>query len=173
MAAPAAAKQDFTDTAMVVTDLGGGLYGFRQGGWFQNAVVSGTFYGEDANGDGLLRYSDWEILDFSMRFTGNDNAKAFTLGFNDLFGLDYRLDGFGGFEGQSFDGAFDGAPIGGIAAGKRNQRYLTGAGMFQACGDIQLCGAVANVPEPSTWLMLIAGFGLTGAVLRRRSYRAA
>jgi hypothetical protein len=24
------------------------------------------------------------------------------------------------------------------------------------------------VPEPATWLMLIAGFGLTGAALRRR-----
>lgn len=27
---------------------------------------------------------------------------------------------------------------------------------------------VANVPEPTSWTMLIAGFGLTGAMLRRR-----
>jgi hypothetical protein len=29
-------------------------------------------------------------------------------------------------------------------------------------------GGVAAVPEPASWAMLIAGFGLTGAVLRRR-----
>lgn len=29
--------------------------------------------------------------------------------------------------------------------------------------------AVASVPEPSTWLLLIGGFGLVGGVMRRRS----
>jgi hypothetical protein len=27
---------------------------------------------------------------------------------------------------------------------------------------------VAQVPEPGTWVMLIAGFGLAGAAIRRR-----
>ena len=31
----------------------------------------------------------------------------------------------------------------------------------------------AGVPEPATWAMMIAGLGLTGAALRRRSSRAA
>ncbi len=30
----------------------------------------------------------------------------------------------------------------------------------------------SDVPEPGTWLYLILGFGLIGAMLRRRSYRA-
>jgi hypothetical protein len=29
------------------------------------------------------------------------------------------------------------------------------------------------VPEPATWAMLIAGFGLTGAAMRRRKTRVA
>jgi hypothetical protein len=28
--------------------------------------------------------------------------------------------------------------------------------------------SVAAIPEPASWAMLIAGFGLTGAVMRRR-----
>ena len=30
-----------------------------------------------------------------------------------------------------------------------------------------------NVPEPASWAMLIAGFGLTGAMLRRRRHAVA
>jgi len=37
---------------------------------------------------------------------------------------------------------------------------------YYAVSEIQ--GFVADVPEPATWAMLIAGFGLTGAMLRRR-----
>ncbi|MEW5687978.1 MAG: PEPxxWA-CTERM sorting domain-containing protein [Pseudomonadota bacterium] len=33
----------------------------------------------------------------------------------------------------------------------------------------ELDGRVAGVPEPATWLMLIAGFGLMGTTLRRRT----
>ena len=37
--------------------------------------------------------------------------------------------------------------------------------------NYQLSGAVASVPEPATWAMLIAGFGMIGAQLRRRRAR--
>ena len=33
--------------------------------------------------------------------------------------------------------------------------------------------AVPGVPEPGTWAMLIAGFGLVGAMVRRRRLRVA
>lgn len=32
---------------------------------------------------------------------------------------------------------------------------------------------ITGVPEPSSWAMLIIGFGLTGAVMRRRAVQAA
>jgi hypothetical protein len=32
----------------------------------------------------------------------------------------------------------------------------------------QLFASVTNAPEPSTWMLLIAGFGLVGALLRKR-----
>ena len=34
-------------------------------------------------------------------------------------------------------------------------------------------GGSLTVPEPASWAMLIAGFGLTGAALRRRTATAA
>jgi len=44
--------------------------------------------------------------------------------------------------------------------------------------DIDAVGAIStrlapSVPEPATWAMLIAGFGLTGAAMRRNSARGA
>jgi hypothetical protein len=38
--------------------------------------------------------------------------------------------------------------------------------------DLYKSGALGAVPEPSSWAMLIAGFGLIGAVTRRRSAKA-
>jgi hypothetical protein len=37
---------------------------------------------------------------------------------------------------------------------------------------IDIIGSPGSVPEPASWAMLIAGFGLTGAALRRRSAAA-
>jgi hypothetical protein len=36
------------------------------------------------------------------------------------------------------------------------------------CGIAGACPTTGNVPEPASWVMLIAGFGLTGAAVRRR-----
>ena len=39
---------------------------------------------------------------------------------------------------------------------------------YTAIGEISVNGAAAGVPEASTWAMLIAGFGMVGATMRRR-----
>lgn len=39
---------------------------------------------------------------------------------------------------------------------------------FGAIKQISINGAVSAVPEPATWAMMITGFGLAGAALRRR-----
>ena len=38
--------------------------------------------------------------------------------------------------------------------------------------DFRLALATANIPEPGTWLMMIAGFGIVGAAVRRSVARA-
>lgn len=46
-------------------------------------------------------------------------------------------------------------------------RYSTGAGQAWS-GDFQIDVINAAVPEPATWALMIAGFGLIGASLRTR-----
>lgn len=46
-------------------------------------------------------------------------------------------------------------------------------GTFAACAIGEVAFRAGAVPEPSSWMMLIAGFGLTGAAMRRRAIVAA
>lgn len=42
---------------------------------------------------------------------------------------------------------------------------------YQGTGSYSLTISALGVPEPAAWGMMIAGFGLAGAALRRRSYK--
>ena len=56
---------------------------------------------------------------------------------------------------------------GSIVAGKMNMKGQVQLGTFG--GDVHFRDATAGaVPEPATWAMMIAGFGLVGAMMRRR-----
>ena len=54
--------------------------------------------------------------------------------------------------------------------GINNKGQITGYGILnnEARGFVLTALTVAGVPEPASWAMLIAGFGLTGSSLRRR-----
>lgn len=39
---------------------------------------------------------------------------------------------------------------------------------FTSSGDVRFAGVVGRIPEPGTWALLIAGFGLVGFAARRR-----
>jgi hypothetical protein len=54
-------------------------------------------------------------------------------------------------------------------AGPQGATTLSASGLFP--GTVALNGAPAAVPEPGTWALLIGGFGLSGAALRRRRRR--
>lgn len=77
------------------------VYNFSQAGFDEGASVTGMFTGEDLNGDGQLSNFDpdnfnidtGEITDFIMDFSGNSLVSPFSLGFADLHGFAYDLDG--------------------------------------------------------------------------------
>lgn len=165
-AAPAQAGLDVSSELVMISDLGGGNFSFSQGGWFEGATVTGTFSGIDANFDGQLDSFDDEVSDFTMSFSGNSRMIAFSFDFSNLFGVVYDLDG--GPLGDSC-----GLNCEGIGGANDFIVYLAGPGPLDVCGEGFECAVVASVvPEPSNWAMLIAGFGLTGAAMRRRRYRA-
>jgi hypothetical protein len=61
-------------------------------------------------------------------------------------------------------------PIGVSFSGTAKSIDFAGAANFVAFDDITFGSAVAGgVPEPASWVMLIAGFGLVGAARRRKA----
>lgn len=167
-AAPAAAGYDTSTALISVADLGAGNYSFTQGDWYGGGLVTGFFSGQDLDGNLQLDWEAGEISGFSFDFSGNGYVQAFTLGFADLLGLVYDLDG--GPLGDGYLGDY----AEGIAAGGFSALYVAGPGPLDFCGEGYDCAVLVNfVPEPANWAMLIAGFGLTGAVMRRRRYLAA
>lgn len=153
-----------------------GSYVFSQGGFSGGGSLTGSFSGIDSNFDGWLDASLGEVSAFALSFSGDSRVGDFSLGFADLAGLFFHLNG-GGFIGDEGD-----AGTGeGIAALSADRLYLTGIGPYGPAGggitDItsgattettQLV-AVSAVPEPETWAVLLAGLGLVALRLRRRA----
>jgi hypothetical protein len=111
----------------------------------------------------------------NLEFRGWDNSGSFfdlgTLGAGDVgawktlsitlngANFDYKAAGFTGSTS-----AFGTKTIGNVIL----QAHNTGADYSVHWDNLS-----ANVPEPATWAMMIMGFGLAGAILRRRSAVAA
>ncbi|UAJ12952.1 PEPxxWA-CTERM sorting domain-containing protein (plasmid) [Polymorphobacter megasporae] len=100
-----------------------------------------------------------EILNGALAGVGNIfiNAAGYSLD------ADPIADAFGGFDLGSGNGGFDfflGKSIGGDPFAK-----TLAVGNFDASSAV-----TAAVPEPSTWALMIGGFGLAGGALRRRTY---
>ncbi|HRH80108.1 MAG TPA: PEP-CTERM sorting domain-containing protein [Thiobacillaceae bacterium] len=154
-----------------------GAYVFSQGGFTGGGSLTGNFTGTDLNLDGWLDASLGEVSRFALSFAGDSRVGGFSMGFAELAGLLFNMNG-GGFIGD--EGAIGTGE--GIAALSAERLYLTGIGPAGSAGgnitDItSLSGAttetsqpvaVSAVPEPETWAVLLAGLGLVTLRLRRR-----
>ena len=167
LAAPVSAAQTLSTQFVIVTAQGGGLYNFIQSGFDGGASISGSFTGNDNDGNLQLNAFTGEISNFTASFSGNGLVAAwnstngvlvFDLNGSDLLG-----------DGQT--GAIEGIAVN--FGGGSPFNWRAGPGPFNLCGTEDPCGIIEGpasgaVPEPSSWAMLIAGFGLAGAVQRRR-----
>ncbi|PZN93706.1 MAG: hypothetical protein DCF31_11880 [Alphaproteobacteria bacterium] len=99
-------------------------------------------------------FASFSQLDYSQELIGQAMGNGCSFGKADFCS-------FGQFGDFNLFGQFNGAPTG--------TSYFT---LSTAGGDrmivTSMASAVPSVPEPASWAMLIAGFGLTGAAMRRR-----
>jgi hypothetical protein len=86
---------------------------------------------------------------------------------------------FGGADGVIFDnfnfGGFDGYCLDGSSAGLNcfgspgsETVFFLSSGIFETvrATGVQVLATATAVPEPASWALFLAGFGLTGAALR-------
>ncbi len=70
----------------------------------------------------------------------------------------------------TFDGSNGESPYAGLTADAAGNLYgTTNNGTIFKLGDTGFVPFTAGVPEPASWALLLTGFGLTGAAMRRRS----
>jgi hypothetical protein len=112
-------------------------FNFTQSGFEEGASVVGMFTGEDLNADGQLSEFSGEITSFMMEFSGNSLVSSFSLGFADLFGLVYDLDGGPLGDGFSLD-------IEGIGADSGIFLYEVGPGPVGECGVGIDCASISD-----------------------------
>ncbi|WP_353199010.1 PEPxxWA-CTERM sorting domain-containing protein [Sandarakinorhabdus sp.] len=79
--------------------------------------------------------------------------------------------GFSGGGGSYYTGGGGGGSF--LAASATNTVLTAGINSGDGSASIDLFSAAGGVPEPSSWAMLITGFGGVGAMLRRRRLRTA
>jgi hypothetical protein len=133
---------------------------------------------DSTNVDGR-RANDILIFEFSQRVRLNSASFTF-VDDNDEFRFFQDVDGFGqliGFGGNTpvVGGQIPipGSQVFAFTPGQFDSA-LFGIGALQGNDDFRVAGFnVTALPEPSTWLMMILGFGLTGLVLQRRRRLAA
>lgn len=133
-------------------------------------VDGGTLTGTFTTSDDLSR-----LLDFSITSSANSgwpygNFPGVTYNFGDATSIDYTsARGFRAMFGTGYLDIYSALPIsptGSTALAQttaetfeKQTRYLTGG---------SISAVAAAVPEPATWALMILGFGLVGAAMRKR-----
>jgi hypothetical protein len=158
-----------------------------------NSQFGGFFTDRDGNGENFFGFADIEnswVSDFDSGLAGNDMscriaaAVGASPGFGCSTGLGAREVGVAG--GDSGGPQFINGRIASVTSYGLSFGTAFGdcrAGLNSSCGEYSgyvpvnihkdfIASAMA-VPEPSSWAMLIAGFGLVGATARRRRAIAA
>lgn len=159
-------------------------YSFNGGAGVVNGTVQSRV--SRSNSDGTLTFS-WRI---ETDGSSEDTIRAFRLGGFGTFANDgdYRIDSLGevgpsdaynfGNGNVNFNFTADELDPGQSSLFfflKTTATTYAATGLFDLVSGNEISGAYATfaptaaVPEPATWLMMIAGFGLVGAAARRRA----
>lgn len=133
-------------------------YGFMFGGNNAAVGIAGPRLGYF--GPGTLLVGDFPVGHIASQF----NTFLLSSTGGNLYSL--AINGTTIFSGQSYNGGNPSSILFGDGTGFGNASVDVRSLVFRYGADVG--GAV---PEPATWAMMILGFGLTGAALRRRTAR--
>jgi len=165
-----------TPITFIETVIGSGVL---DGDVFSNALVTFTGTGDTTQ---VIGHSQISHLPINVDVAGvgsdvftddflvfaNDIANT-NIGFGDITNGLALLYVNGAINGYDLKGDF--LLTGGVAR-NLNADYATGGGVFsfRSTGEVATFRAELGsaTPEPATWALMIAGFGLAGAALRRR-----
>jgi hypothetical protein len=86
-------------------------YYFYQAGWQGGGIVSGSFTGQDSNGDGQLSSFSGEISNFNIQLTGDNLVPDMSWSQGNLWGIVYDLND-GPFLGDGQTGQVEGFAVG-------------------------------------------------------------
>jgi hypothetical protein len=115
---------------------------------------------------------------FQVAVSGTLNGSSTTFDTFDFISSDYFGNGQvgGGFSyNDSFDQYFRGAQLySGTTAAPTilNGTYTLTSYSNGVTGTLTITGGAGAVPEPATWALMIGGFGMVGATMRRRATQA-
>ena len=152
-----------------------------------DGVVAGDFWFNVENGSGTGPYVGWRgyigVTDPSVtfHFAGSPTITGIRVHVdNSLAGgvaqpSGYLVDGSPVTASVLAAGTIGWVDLSGfsVSGATHSLQFLTNSGTYPwvFVSEVEFAGA-AGVPEAATWAMLISGFGLTGAALRRRRVHA-
>jgi len=148
-------------------------------------TISGTLLDIESNITGGSGLVDW--TDGVLTITGSALSGSFLIDISSPFTLQKGRVDFSFAKGivtsSTTTGMFAGllpgvgtSAIGTFSLGDTNLDYDFGFGSNDISLDLGFSNggeAADAVPEPATWFLLLAGFGLVGGVMRRRRYEVA
>ena len=160
-------------------------YYVQGSGFAGGAQFNGSFEASDLDLDGQIASFVGEVSAFSGSFSGNSEVGPLSFTLADLFGLVWSMDDLIGDDTNGF--------IEGLRVDNAAGHFAVGPGPFALCDGVQNCAFADNdtaqtfsieglrvsltpfqaVPEPASWALMIAGFGLAGSALRRARPRRA
>ena len=151
---------------------------FQQTGFFEDAVVTGSFSGTDDDGDGWLL--PYEVSGFTLSFSGNSIVGAFThsMANGAASGITYQLGSptilkypYGGFSTVGGLGDNDSADTIRYSMWEWQAEYYPGAITDEhrlVTTYTEALMQISAVPEAGTGLLMAAGLMIVGGLARRR-----
>lgn len=147
-------------------------------GLVNNATSAASAVWVDSYPAGLNQFGTYSTPFNVLAWSGNLMENSFTLSGGLVTAAFFSISGANGINDQLYLNsacacAFGTGHTNFLNIGNNDTQYVWSTGPLGAPDGVVFGAAQGGVPEPTTWALMISGFGLAGAALRRRRVVAA